>query len=244
MLRKRSTADDTPLHPARNGATPVLDAADSLQLSHYPAEVIDAHRYLITRLMRDQAIDGQIALVAALRGEGVTYSSLAMATTLSNDFSKRVCYVDLNWWWPAPALAGLLQQSAGMAAILQENATPDEVLVKTGSANLCLLPAGRLSPALRPVMAHSEGLKAALARLREQFDVLLLDIPAILATSDAMALAALGDSCLVVIKQGGSTRTSVRQALDEIAHLPVTGVLLNRVRVATPKWVRHWLPEN
>jgi len=150
--------------------------------------------------MRDKGMAGRLSMVSALRGEGVTFSSLAMATTLSHDFSQRVCYVDLNWWWPAPQMTVLKQLSQGIAGILNNNAELEDVLVRTGFTNLCLLPAGQLPPEQRPIVARSFALKQVVMQLSDKFDTLVLDIPAILATSDAMPLAAQGETCLVVIR--------------------------------------------
>jgi Mrp family chromosome partitioning ATPase len=243
MFRKRSKAQQTESHPMGDGTPLILQTIGCPVQYRFSASIVQAHRHMITRLMRDQRLAGRLCLVSALRGEGVTYSSLAMATTLSHDFSQRVCYVDLNWWWPAQQLADVNQYSQGIAGILNEHAQISDVLVRTGASNLCLLPAGHLPPEQRPIVARSSELKAVLAQLGELFDTVVLDIPAILATSDAMVLASLGDSCLVVIRQGATTTASVKQALDDIAHMPVTGVLLNRVRVATPTWVRTLIPD-
>lgn len=207
----------------------------------FPAEVIEAYRHMVTRLIQDGGMRGRLAVVSALRGEGVTFSSLAMATTLSHDFPQSVCYVDLNWWWPAPQMTKLSRSSPGIAGILNEAIELEDGLVKTGFSNLSLLPAGNLDPARRPVVARSTPLKETLARLSDQFDTLILDIPAILSTSDSMALASLGEGCVLVVQQGVSATTSVKRALDNVAHLSMIGVVMNRVRVATPSRLRQWI---
>lgn len=209
----------------------------------FPNSVIQAHRHMVTRLMRDQSITGRVSMVSALRGEGVTFSSLAMASTLSNDFAQRVCYVDMNWWWPSLQMKNLTQYSAGLAGILKNEVSVDSALVRTDNGNFSLLPAGQFPPKQRPSMARSSALESALTELSDRFDTLILDIPAILATSDALALAAYGDACLMVIRQGVTNPGSVKQALDDIANLPIKGVVLNRFRTATPVWIRNLIPD-
>jgi Mrp family chromosome partitioning ATPase len=109
--------------------------------------------------------------------------------------------------------------------------------------NLALLPAGDLSPAQRPAMARSDTLRTCIARLSRRFDHILLDIPAILATSDAIALASLGAACCVVVRQGITPVSNVRRALDDIKHLSILGVLLNQNRTVLPRWVNALIPQ-
>jgi Mrp family chromosome partitioning ATPase len=80
--------------------------------------------------------------------------------------------------------------------------------------------------------------------LSKEFDHLILDIPAIRATNDAVPLASLGDACCLVIRQGVTTAEDVRLTLDEIDHLPILGVILNRVRLKTPRVILKFIPTN
>jgi Mrp family chromosome partitioning ATPase len=63
----------------------------------------------------------------------------------------------------------------------------------------------------------------------------ILDIPAILATTDSVTLASLGNVACLVIQQGVTQVGDVSQALDEIEHLEIMGSVLNNIRIATPK---------
>jgi Mrp family chromosome partitioning ATPase len=119
----------------------------------------------------------------------------------------------------------------------------DKALVQTALPNLALLPAGDLSPAQRPAMARSERLKDCIEQLSRRFDHILLDVPAILATSDAIALASLGTACCLIIRQGVTPVSSVRRALDDIKHLPMLGVMLNQNRPMLPRWVQALVPQ-
>ncbi|NJO82711.1 MAG: CpsD/CapB family tyrosine-protein kinase, partial [Blastochloris sp.] len=71
----------------------------------------------------------------------------------------------------------------------------------------------------------------------------LLDIPAVLYTSDSIALASFSQSVALVTRQGVTPMNAVKSALDEIKHLPVLGVLLNQVRIYTPRLIQHFIPQ-
>jgi len=257
-----------------------LRTADGAPLYTFPGAVVNSMRHLETTLMYKGALPARIAMVAALRQEGVTYTTLALGTTLAYDLAVRVCVVELNWWSPgiktapppeneAPAASSrrlrrakkphgdnssttitesqgaAIQTSAttGLASVLMDNATLDEALIQTALPNLMLLPAGSLSPAQRPAMARHDTLKACIKQLSRRFDHILLDVPAILATSDAIALASLGTACCVVIRQGVTPVSHVRRAIDDVKHLSMLGVVLNQARMSLPNWVGAFIPQ-
>jgi Mrp family chromosome partitioning ATPase len=182
-----------------------------------------------------------VALTSALREEGVTHTALALGAVLAMDTSKSVCLLDTNWYWPALPVV----DSPGLAAVLDGEVSIDDALVPVrastgndewgaGEGSLSVMPAGRMAPARRVTAARGPELKQTFSRLRTRFDYLLLDTPAVLATSDAIALAGLADACCLVVHQGATPAATVQEALAAIRHLNVVGVIMNQVRVDMP----------
>lgn len=203
----------------------------------YPLQVIDNLRYLITRIQRDRPFPKRLAMVAALRGEGVSYLSLALAATLASDLKDRVCLVDLNWHWPLNT-PFTVPENEGIASVLAGKATLNDVIAPTGLEQLSILPSGKVDRGLGAIYAHGEPLRGIIDQLCERFDRLIFDVPAILAISDAVPLAALADGCCLVIRHGVTGESDVKLALDEIRHLPVLGTVLNHTHYASPApWI-------
>ena len=264
---------------------PEVDAALTLvgqagePLAVFSAPVVRPLRHMVTLLAASGALPPRLALVSALREEGVTYTALALATILAHDMAGAVGLVELNW--EAPGLARLIASAAGakspaagdaaaagapaadtaaaeasgaaqgvtgaeggLAAVLTGRATLDDVLVWTGMPNLALLPAGELPRVGREALVRSARLREIIEELAGRFDHLLLDIPAVAATSDAIPLARLGDAILLVIRQGITSRRVVAATLDDFSQCTVLGVVLNRVKVATPAWIFKLLPQD
>lgn len=231
----------------------------------FDPELIAGMRRMLTRLSYQGRLPGRLALLAALRGEGVTTAALALGATLASDQGVRVCVVELNWWAPglealtsaappAPKRGWLARRRAappapaapggpGLAGVIDGSVSLDEALIPSTLPNLMLLPAGELAAERRPAAARGAELKARIGQLSRRFEHVILDVPAVLSSSDAMALAALGEACALVVRQGVTPAASVRAALDEIGHTRVLGVILNRVRISTPRWVRSFLPQ-
>lgn len=235
----------TPLRLAKTDGRGVLDLS---------GEVVHQYRQLYTRLTREIPLPKRLGLIAALRGEGVTTVGLGLATVLATDLEARFCLVETNWWWPG--LAVLMdgfgtaspaqpkeEGTPGLGEVVTGQATLDDALRPTGNERLWLLPAGEVTTEDRPRLARSRAMSKTLEALNERFDHLLLDVPAILATGDAVPLAAQADGLCLVIRQGVTPLPLIRQALDQVEHLPIRGVVLNGERVATPRWLLQLIPE-
>lgn len=219
----------------------ILPMGDGTPVFKFPGAVINSLRYMTTRIVRAGNFPPRLAMVAALRQEGVTYITRALATTLAHDTTDKICIVDLNWWWPAPSdLAAA--DNPGLAGVITGAASLDDIIAPSGWSNLALAPAGEMQPQHRPVMARSNALREVIDDLSTRFDHLILDIPAVQATNDAIPLASLGDACCVVIRQGVTTMEDTRLALDEINHLQILGVVMNRVKLKTPNAILKYIP--
>lgn len=253
---------------AETSSSLALYSAAGKLIGDFSGETVASIRRMLTNLMYQATMPQSIANVAALRGEGVTYITLAMAATLASDVSANVCAVELNWWQPsmqlylagtppilssptkrrrAKAAAGdqnnLPAPDVGIGALLRGDVALDQALNPTSLPNLFVLPAGHVPAEARSALARSAQLKELFVSLKQRFDYLIIDIPAVATTSDTVALTSLADSVAIVVRQGVTPANTVKTALDEVKHVPVLGVILNQVQVFTPKWILNLLPQ-
>lgn len=217
---------------------------DGHLLMRFSAEVVDNLRQMMTRLSSQTGeVPSRLALLSALPGEGTTYITRGLATVMAHDLAARIALVDLNWWSPAqPPIAS--SRNNGLVSVITGEKRLDEVFVRTALPNLTLIPAGRLERGDRPIMARSNVLKSALDVLSQHFDYLILDVPAVRATNDAVPLASLANGVVVVVRQGETPSESVRLALDEIQHLPILGTVLNHIEYHTPELLLRFIPQD
>lgn len=216
-------------------STPLaLTSPDGADWMTFPAEITLSLRRMLSRLARKGNIPKVIAFVSPLRQEGVTYVSRAFGTVMAEDLEASVCVVELNWYWPSEQPA-VVAEKGGVSSVLMGETTLDRAVVPTGKKNVSLLPAGKMPAGKRSGCARSTALCDLIAELGQQYDHLLLDIPSVLACSDAVPLASLATSCCLVVHQGVTPLNDVRSALDELDHLNMIGMVLNKVRISIPQ---------
>lgn len=219
-----------------------LTGKDGESWIEYPAEVVGAVRQSVNRIMRTHPFPDRLVLTSAVRQEGVSYLSKAFGAVLAADFEQTCCVVELNWWWPADDPKAL-NGKPGVAEVLEEKMNLKEVLVPTGDKNLSLLPPGNLASKLRPSFAGSEGLKELIDSVSSQFDHVVLDVPAVTATSDSILLAGLGNILCLVVNQGVTPVQKVKSALDDLNHLDLAGVIMNQVDIAMPSLILDYIAQ-
>lgn len=218
----------------------VLPSPEGEAWAAFPLTVVDPVRRLISRLGRKEAIPPRLSFVAALRQEGVTYISWAFATTLAYDLETSVCIVDLNWWWPSE-LSRKVPDCGGLGAVLTSKTTLRQAIVNSGKPNLAILPAGELSLQERALYSRSTILKETFLELAGRYNHLVLDIPSVLASHDAIPLASLGEACCLVIHQGVTSVTDVKTALNDLDHLPQLGAVMNKFHLNTPPLIQRFV---
>jgi capsular exopolysaccharide synthesis family protein len=125
--------------------------------------------------------------------------------------------------------------TGGLTELLSEAQNdPSAFVVKTHVPNLSFIPAGaRLTdPTLLLASSRFRGL---LQSLKEKYDLILIDGPAVLVVPDSLVLSALADGVLLLVDvQNTSQRASVRakNLLIEQGKGNVIGIVLNRVKQA------------
>ena len=88
-------------------------------------------------------------------------------------------------------------------------------------------------------MAGSRALEQVIEDLASRFDHVLLDMPPVLASSDAIKLAQLGDAYMLVVRQGVTSERQIEAALHQLDGNESLGVVLNRVESKVPKTLRR-----
>jgi Mrp family chromosome partitioning ATPase len=126
-----------------------------------------------------------------------------------------------------------------LADAIENDAPLDDIIINTSNPRLSMIQAGAVPVARRPALAQGRPLASLLDQLDERFDHVLLDLPPVLASSDAMNLSQLADAYVLVVRQGATSETQVEAALHELAGGETLGVILNRFDSNIPRRLRR-----
>jgi Mrp family chromosome partitioning ATPase len=172
------------------------------------------------------------------RGAGCSRICLEAARILASNVSGPICLVDANF--RQPSLPGFFDVSddRGLADALLSQGGIRSFTKQLTPSNLWILSAGDLAPE-SPGLLNSESLKLRLQELRNEFDYVLIDSPALNLYSDAIALGRMADGVVVVLQADSTRRESALKGLQSLrdAQIEVLGAVLNRRTFPIPDFV-------
>ena len=172
-----------------------------------------------------------VLITSADVAEGKTTLAAQLAGRCANaGLSTLLIDADLR----RPALGTLLQvpEGPGLAEVLNGEATLEEAIVVVNQAGgFHLLPAGGdgLDPSR---LLQGEQLGQLLARLKDAFDTILIDVPPLLPVPDALLVGRWTDGAVLAVRHDTSRFPLVDRARERLAAvgIPVLGAVVNGVR--------------
>jgi succinoglycan biosynthesis transport protein ExoP len=175
----------------------------------------------------DGAPPRRLLITSAGPREGKTTSSINLAITFASN-GRRVCLVDADLRRPSLHHAFGLPNEEGFSTLIGGTSSVEAVSQPTPQEGLFIIPSGPRPP--NPAeMLGSPACKAALDRLNEAFDLVIIDSPPVVAVTDAVVLANDVDGVILVVKSFKVARDLVLQAKRQLVDVEarLIGVILN-----------------
>jgi Mrp family chromosome partitioning ATPase len=221
-------ADSRPLQPPQTRFAPELVAF------HRPETVAGRQYQALAATLTAQlpaAHSAVLSFVAATRGVGATTVLLNLAITFArhdpSGARRRVAVVDADLWQPRVAQRLGLYPGPGLREVLLGTVMLHQALQETGEPNLAALTAGDGPPGQVPGRL-AVGVAGVVRQLREQFDLILLDAPAVEERLEVGELAAASNAVYVVVPQSAAETPQTAALLRSLASRgsPVRGQIL------------------
>jgi protein-tyrosine kinase len=191
-----------------------------------------AYRMLRTQVLQRARTNGLsvVGVVSAVNGEGKTLTAINLALSLSAEPNQTVFLVDLDLRRPAIARTLGLTPEAGLETWFGgEDPTKNVCYALEGVPRLYVL------PTLAPVARSSEtlaglGTRRLLTELKERDAgrLLIVDLPPVLLSDDALMLAPLLDAVVLVVDERRTKRGDVARVMELLGNTRVVGTVLNR----------------
>lgn len=170
-----------------------------------------------------------VMFTSAEKSDGKTTVSSNVAVTWAQA-GKSVLYVDADLRRPTAHSTFDLLNTRGLTAILASNAQPKDTVQKTFVENLEVLTAGSVPP--NPVELLSSARMASLVEwMRNNYDIIVFDVPPVMAVTDAQVLMPYVDGAILVTTFGQTLKANLQLTVErlQLTDTKILGVV-QRVR--------------
>jgi len=186
-----------------------------ITLTNPRSAAAEAYRTLRTNLMFSQLDNNlrTVAITSPAQGEGKSLTLANLAVTLAQSEHPTII-VDADLRRPAQHEIWGVSNAQGLTGmILEPDAEPP--LLETEVPSLWVLPSGALPANPADVLA-SRRMDEVIARLTQAAAYVLVDVPPVLAATDAAVLSRKLDGVLLVVKAGASRRDQITHAHEQL----------------------------
>lgn len=237
----RHRAADDSTAPAELLDAPLLgsvpDLASDLSTLGDPGSVAAESYQIITGSLEAVFKWGVLLVTSAARSDGKSVSAASIAAAAARDGSRvvlvdgdaRASGLSRRLLGPdAPHVKGLVD----LAEQRVELAEIGRLLSISKNVSLPFIPAGSTDSDVGSLF-RTAGTAQAMQTLREAYDLVIVDCPALLAVADTTSLALHADGILVVVRRGTniSVLESIRKRLELVA-APIIGYIFTRTNQA------------
>jgi capsular exopolysaccharide synthesis family protein len=192
-------------------------------------EMADAYRSVRTSLLLSTAgTPPQMVLVTSpVPGDGKTTTSINIAVVFAQR-QRSVLLVDGDLRRSGVHRALNLRPTGGLSAALVGEDPRQFYITHPTLPNLTILPAGKRPP-MPPDLLDSDRMRELIAQWRQEFSQILIDAPPVLGLSDAVILATVADTVLLVVRAKQSRRQDLRHAMEVLGNVDahLVGAVIN-----------------
>ena len=161
-------------------------------------------------------------------GKSTVIANLAVTYAQSE---RKVLLIDADMRKPTVHRTFNLSNRVGLSSYLSRQCELGQMIQDTDIPNLSVVTSGTIPP--NPAeMLNSNSMSRLIEELREQFDIILIDTPPVLAVTDAQLLASRSDGVLLVVNAGKVKKEMATKAKDNLMRVNarLLGVVLNNVK--------------
>ncbi len=195
--------------------------------------VSEAYRSLRTNLQFSK-IDRELNILLVTsagpkEGKSTTAANLAIAMAQAG---KKVVLMDADLRRPVVHSIFGLKKDNGLTNYMMGAIKFEDMIQKTFLDNLFLITSGALPPNPSELLA-SKKMEEVLDKLRNEFDLVVIDTPPVIAVTDAAVLSTKVDGTILVVASGQTNRDALARAhaVLESVDSGLLGTLLNGVNV-------------
>jgi protein-tyrosine kinase len=200
--------------------------------------VTAAYRMIRARLQNQISANSwrTIAITSPEPGEGKSVTALNLALSFSRDESRSIFLIDLDMRNPTVCKYLGVRPEHTLVDYFSGNCPPQNVFFSVGTGNLAIAGNTETSDVASELLAgerleHLFGYITSVAPNA----LILIDLPPILITDEALLIAPRVDAMMLVVADGQTRRDSLLRARQLLADFSFAGVVLNKSSESTGK---------
>jgi capsular exopolysaccharide synthesis family protein len=192
--------------------------------------ISEAYRTLRTNLQYAETDRPLQLLMVTSAGpnEGKSTTIMNLAVTYAQ-MEKRTILVDADLRKPTAHFTFGLTNRTGLSHVLSGQADLREVVKESRIPGLDVMTSGPIPPNPSELLGSSR-MDALLDQLREQYDIVLIDTPPVLAVADAQVVSSKSDGVLLVVNARTGKRQHAIKARNALQFVQarIVGIALNQ----------------
>jgi protein-tyrosine kinase len=193
--------------------------------------IADHYKILRTKVLQKmKANDANVlAVTSPSIGTGKSLSAINLAISMSMDANHSVLLVDLDFRRPSLHKYFEFSPEKGLIDYLNNNTSLADLLIHPGIESLVLLPAGKSIKHSSELLSTPK-MKGLFEEIKHRYKdrIVIIDLPPLLVTDDALVVLPFVDKCLLIVGEGETTDDEIKKSLALIDEEKFMGTVLNK----------------
>ncbi len=176
-----------------------------------------------------------LAFAGCRPGDGASTMAFNFASAFAANSSRSVILVDGNLHDPVLHHQFTVKKKKGLSDLVMGRMDVDDVVTEVTTGRYYFLQAG--ASVANPVAVYeSPAFAALMEKLREKYDLVIIDAPPLVESPEALVLASGVDGVIMVLQAEETRWQEARSARDDLASIgiPLLGAVLNKKQLVIP----------
>jgi len=215
---------------------PIGELREKRIITEQQNSISDAYRVLRTQVLQrlNEKNWNTLAITSPGSAAGKSLTAINLAISLAREVDNTVLLIDANLRSPKLDKYFDFHAEYGLSDYLLNDKPLGEMLVNPeGVSRFVVLPAGR-AIANSSEMLSSPKMQRLVEEVKHRYPsrIIIFDLPPLLESSDALAFVPNADATLVVIEEGATQESELKQAFELLQGTEVIGTVLNKAYTA------------
>jgi Mrp family chromosome partitioning ATPase len=179
-----------------------------------------------------------VQFIGSREGEGTSTVVREFARVSAMKFGKSVLLLDADQHHPSQHLFFHIAAECGWQEVVRDNGPIEKALHQYGETRLFISPSSH-NFASNPPIYHSLLLDVFWKKLKQRFDLILIDSPPATTSTDGLAISSKVDGVILVVEAEKTRWPVAENVRDRIKRSGgnILGIVLNKRRYYIPEWI-------